>query len=100
MQNSRKTFIAAKVHSEYEHVRELPPALAAKQAAAAGTARAKRIGGVAKPLAAVADGADASTVKMIEGIAAKASATAGTSTSLTIRTRAPPGGGVGGGGGA
>ena len=87
-------------------MRELPPALAAKQATAK---KAKRIGGgvapvVSKPLLTEADGVDGSTMKMIEGVAAKAGgASAPTSTSLTIRGRpssASSGARVGGGAGA
>ncbi|KAG0137590.1 WD40-repeat-containing domain protein [Tuber indicum] len=97
---ARKESISSKIRLEYATVRELPPALAAKQAAAKNK---KRIGGgvapvVSKPLLTEVDGVDGSTMKMIEGVTAKAGSTS-TSTSLTIRGRAPAGGGAGVGGG-
>ena len=81
-------------------MRELPPALAAKQATAKKT---KRIGGgvapvVSRPLLTEADGVDGGTMKMIEGVAAKTGG-ASASTSLTIRGRAPSAGGSTGAGG-
>lgn len=59
--------LSARIRSEYEHVRELPPALAAKQAEAAKSAAARR-----KKAKNVEDApSDAKMSKMIEGISAK-----------------------------
>ncbi|PQE24547.1 hypothetical protein CJF32_00007580 [Rutstroemia sp. NJR-2017a WRK4] len=84
--------LVGRVHAEYDHVRELPPALAAKQAAAAGNRRKK-----AKVQSSADDSAaDTRTVKMIEGIPSRSENTPGggpgsASTSLIIRGKdAPP----------
>ena len=79
--------IAARIRLEYDDVRELPPALAAKQASAAG-ARKK------KPKTAVtdeSDAGDARATKLIEGIMATKETNSRSSTALTVRGRdAPP----------
>ena len=79
--------IAARIRLEYDDVRELPPALAAKQASAAG-ARKK------KPKTAStdeSDGGDARTTKLIEGVMATKETNGSSSTALTVRGRdAPP----------
>ncbi|KAK6594172.1 pre-mRNA splicing factor prp46 [Botrytis cinerea] len=83
-----KLALVGRVHAEYDHVRELPAALAAKQAAAAGNRRKK-----AKVQATDGDSAaDNNTMKMIEGIPSRIeSSGAGSSTSLIIRGKdAPP----------
>lgn len=93
-QPSRKALITNKIRTEYDDVRELPPALAAKQAAATSAAKRKKLGAASKPLATEADGADASTMKLIEGIPISSSSGAQT-TALAIRGKAPPGFGGG-----
>ncbi|KAJ8061317.1 hypothetical protein OCU04_010380 [Sclerotinia nivalis] len=82
-----KLSLVGRVHAEYDHVRELPPALAAKQAAAAGNRRKKT-------KVQATDGesaADNNTMKMIEGIPSRIeSSGAGSSTSLIIRGKDTP----------
>ncbi|KAI5847289.1 WD40-repeat-containing domain protein [Morchella snyderi] len=88
-ESSRKSLVTNKIRTEYHDLRELPAALAAKQAAATSAAKRKKLGpGSSKPLATEADGADASTMKMIEGIPSSG-ATGPTTTALTIRGKAP-----------
>jgi pleiotropic regulator 1 len=72
--------IASRMRSEYDHVRELPPALAAKIAAAAGSRKKQ------KTVPEANDAADARTTKLIEGVASKNEAS-NTSTALTVRGR-------------
>lgn len=77
--------ISARIRSEYDDVRELPAALAAKQANAAG-ARKKRRAGV------TTDDADTSsntrTTKLIEGaLSSRPDEAQGLSTALTVRGR-------------
>lgn len=62
--------VAARIRNEYEHVRELPPALAAKMASAAATAaeRRKKI----KAQNAEEKASDPKMQKMIEGASEKA----------------------------
>ncbi|KAI5808969.1 WD40-repeat-containing domain protein [Peziza echinospora] len=98
---SQKANVTTKIRLEYEHVRELPPALAAKQTGAIATAAAKRRK-AARPAATAEDGANASTMKMIEGIPAAKEGAPGSSTALTLRSKPGMGGagaGVGGGAG-
>ena len=71
--------IAARIRSEYDSVRVLPPALAAKQASAAGT-RKKR----PKTSPTEDDGSDIRTTKLIEGVISSKE-TIGSSTALAIR---------------
>lgn len=75
-----KIGVATRIHAEYDHVRELPAALAAKQASAA-IARRK------KPKTAKEDteGSDARTTKIIEGVAANKEGPGTSSTALTLR---------------
>ncbi|KAF2842458.1 WD40 repeat-like protein [Patellaria atrata CBS 101060] len=77
--------LSTRIRSEYEHVRELPPALAAKQANAAASAAARR----KKTKAQDEQPSDARSAKMIEGIATRSEARSlsavGTSTALTVR---------------
>lgn len=83
-QNADKMGIAARYHSEYDHVRELPPALAAKVAKAAPRKKAKT---TAEPT-----DVDTRTTKMIEGVSAR-SESQGSSTAMIIRSKrsdAPP----------
>jgi pleiotropic regulator 1 len=72
--------IASRMRSEYDHVRELPPALAAKIAAAAGSRKKQ------KTAPESSDAADARTTKLIEGVASKSEAS-NTLTALTVRGR-------------
>ncbi|MCJ1297218.1 pre-mRNA-splicing factor prp46 [Hypocenomyce scalaris] len=78
--------LTSRIRCEYEDLRELPPALAAKQASAAASAAARR----KRPKThAEGDGpADSETAKLIEGIPAKSESNGGTgsSTALTLRT--------------
>ncbi|KAF3939411.1 Beta-TrCP [Dactylella cylindrospora] len=94
--DSHKVLVTSKIRAEYDDVRELPPALAAKQAAAASA----RKGAKKQRLQATVtddDGkAAVATTKLIEGIPAKVSDTpTGTSQALTLRRP-----GIGGGAGA
>lgn len=90
---SRKIYLTAMIRAEYEHVRELPPALAAKQASAALTAAARRKKAAApRALAGPEDGADVTTMKLIGDIPSKADGEGGLSTALTLR---PKGAGAG-----
>lgn len=76
--------VAARIRNEYEHVRELPPALAAKMAAAASTAaeRRKKI----KSQNAEEKASDPKMQKMIEGASEKADqAKNAQSMALTLR---------------
>lgn len=80
--------ISARIHNEYKDVRELPPALAIKQAKAASTASLRR-----KKAKTQDEGpsSDPNTLKLIEAAASKAgnsSAPNGTSTALTVRGKA------------
>jgi len=83
--------LTSRIRSEYEHVRELPPVLAAKQASASASAAARR----KKPRiqANGEDSSDAQTVKMIEGISAKSEMkqNGATSTALALRNGAGAG---------
>ena len=74
--------IAARIRAEYEHVRELPVALAAKQAAVTGARGKKR-----KSTTDTSESAPSRTVKLIEGITAKESNSAGLSSALTVRAK-------------
>ncbi|EPS42845.1 hypothetical protein H072_3175 [Dactylellina haptotyla CBS 200.50] len=90
---SHKVLVTSKIRTEYDDVRELPPALAAKQAAAASA----RKGAKKQKLQATVtedDGkAAVATTKLIEGIPTKVSDTpGGNSQALTLRR---PGVGVG-----
>ncbi|KAI4153421.1 MAG: hypothetical protein LQ341_000549 [Variospora aurantia] len=80
----------SRIRSEYEDVRELPPALAAKQASAVASAAARR---KKQKMGTVDDEAsDKATAKMIEGIPAKEKATAkGPSNALALRKGNPTG---------
>lgn len=78
--------VAARIRNEYQDVKELPPALAAKQASAAATAAARRK--KAKQASAEDQPSDPKMVKMIEGISAKDEErrnAAAASTALTVR---------------
>ncbi|RDW66189.1 WD40 repeat-like protein [Coleophoma cylindrospora] len=75
--------LVSRIHSEYDHVRELPPALAAKQAAAAGSRKKK-----AKTQTEEGDATESRTAKLIEGVPSKNPGGANTSsTALTVRGR-------------
>ncbi|KUJ20582.1 WD40 repeat-like protein [Mollisia scopiformis] len=77
-----KLVIAARIHSEYDHVRELPPALAAKFANAVGSRKKAKT--ATEPTE-----ADARTTKLIEGVASKSEGAGSSSTALTIRRQGP-----------
>lgn len=74
--------LSSRVRNEYDDVRELPPALAAKQKAATAGRRKKQKQG----------GSDTATAKMIDGIPTKSDSNGGPSTALTLRA---PGAGTG-----
>lgn len=113
----KKINITTKIRSEYESVRTLPPALAAKLDGAASASR-KRRAAVAKitttttgqGAATVDDGVDATTLKLIEGIPASDGASVSASSSSTALSLRPkvsggpgatgPGAGAGAGAGA
>ncbi|KAL9020674.1 MAG: hypothetical protein Q9185_002122 [Variospora sp. 1 TL-2023] len=82
--------VTSRIRSEYEDVRELPPALAAKQTSAVASAAARR---KKQKMGTVDDEAsDKATAKMIEGIPAKEKATAkGPSNALALRKGNPTG---------
>ncbi|KAI9851654.1 MAG: pre-mRNA-splicing factor prp46 [Thelocarpon superellum] len=78
--------LASRIRNEYDDVRELPPALAAKQANAVSLAAARR----KRAKASNGDDApsDPKTAKMIEGIPSRADGGAGGSSSaLTVRAK-------------
>lgn len=78
--------MTTKIRLEYEDVRELPPALAAKQVGAAATAAAKRRK-ANKPVATEEDGVSLATMRMIEDVpSAKPGGTTG-SMALTLRSK-------------
>jgi pleiotropic regulator 1 len=90
---AHKTYLTAKVRSEYDSVRELPPSLAAK---IDGAAKKRRVTAAKKtePLAGADDDeVDAGTQKLLEGIPASGAA-AGGSMALSLR---PKGMGAGSG---
>ncbi|KAI9839917.1 MAG: pre-mRNA-splicing factor prp46 [Sarea resinae] len=78
--------IISRIRSEYEHVRELPAPLVAKQTGAAAARRKK-------PRLQANDGesSDPKTAKLIEGIPSKASVSSGlgSSSALTVRGKGP-----------
>lgn len=75
--------LTARIRSEYDDVRQLPPALAAKQATAASAAATRRK--KAKTHSADADPTDSRTALMIEDISAKEDLVLGTSLALAVR---------------
>ncbi|KAL8975082.1 MAG: hypothetical protein Q9197_000689 [Variospora fuerteventurae] len=87
---SDRASVTSRIRSEYEDVRELPPALATKQASAVASAAARR---KKQKMGTVDDEAsDKATTKMIEGIPAKEKATAkGPSNALALRKGNPTG---------
>ncbi|CCX34168.1 WD40-repeat-containing domain protein [Pyronema domesticum] len=95
---SHKSHVTTKVRSEYESVRELPPALAQKLSEASGGAKKRRtlgnktITSLSAGLTAE-DGVDTTTTKLIEGIPSSSGAN---SMALSLR----PKGGAGAGNGA
>ena len=72
--------LAARIRSEYDHVRELPPALAAKQKAATAARRKKPR----------QEEPESSTAKMIENIPQKSLSNGSPSTALSLRTSQGP----------
>lgn len=85
---SHKAHLSTLLRAEYDSVRELPPALAAKVHSAAALAAARRKKQKQPGLATADDGVDASTVKLLEGIP---SSTASTNQSLVLRPNGPGG---------
>ncbi|KAI1840497.1 hypothetical protein JX265_008606 [Neoarthrinium moseri] len=89
-----KAALSVRLHAEYADVKDLPPALAQKQAAAVG-ARKKKARPDGTPSSSSALGAqdDQKTQKLIEGIADRTPTSphvaAGTSTALVQRTKTP-----------
>ncbi|KAL9007174.1 MAG: hypothetical protein Q9188_000108 [Gyalolechia gomerana] len=82
--------IISRIRSEYEDVRELPPALAAKQAGAEASAAARRK--KQKALPHDDESSDATTTKLIEGIPAKLEDSGrGLSNALALRKGKPAG---------
>ncbi|KAK5160236.1 pre-mRNA-splicing factor prp46 [Oleoguttula sp. CCFEE 6159] len=78
--------LSSRIRSEYEDVKELPPALAAKQAGAASAAAARRKKARAED--AEERPSDEKTAKLIEGISASSSdRTSAGSTALTVRAK-------------
>ncbi|KAG9248730.1 WD40-repeat-containing domain protein [Calycina marina] len=77
---AEKLAVASRIRSEFDHVKELPPALAAKQAAAAG-ARGKKRKMTTDPL----DPAPSRTMKMIESVVANGESSAVSSMALAVR---------------
>ncbi|KAI5780542.1 WD40-repeat-containing domain protein [Geopyxis carbonaria] len=90
---ARKTLLTTKLRNEYDAVRELPAALAAKNASAAAAASKRRKAAQSQPLAGADDGVDTGTVKMLEGIPA-AAAGGGSSQALALRPKGGAGGGL------
>ena len=84
--------LTSRIRSEYEDIRELPSALAAKQASASASAAARRKR--AKTQADDDDATDPQTAKMIEGIPAKQGSDGGpgSSTALALRASGASGG--------
>ncbi len=88
---SDRANLTARIRNEYEDVRELPSALATKQASVAATAAARRKR--SKPLANEYAPDDSRTAKSIEQIATKdgGSLTDGASTALALHAAVPAG---------
>ncbi|KAG9239462.1 WD40-repeat-containing domain protein [Amylocarpus encephaloides] len=81
---AERLMIASRIQAEYDSVKELPPAIAAKMAAAAGPRKK------AKTAPAAEDGtSNAKTMKMIEGIASRDAGPS--STALTVRGKGSSG---------
>jgi pleiotropic regulator 1 len=87
--STERTALASKIRYEYEDVRDLPPALAAKQASAAATAAARRKKTKTQPDSEAP--IDPHLTKLIEGIPAKNEqhSSSGLSTALTLRQNLP-----------
>lgn len=86
LEAAERAGLASRIRSEYRDLRELPAALAAKQANAvtAAAARRKRT----RTQAEESDPSDARTTKLIEGISSREeTSSAGISTALTVRNK-------------
>lgn len=81
---AEKLGVAARIRAEFDHVRELPPALAAKQAAAMGSRGKKR-----KSTTETDDAAPSRAMKLIEGVVANDEDKGRTSTALALRRAVP-----------
>ena len=73
--------IASRMRSEYDSVKELPPALKAKIAGATNSRKKQ------KTTSEAAETADARTTKLIEGVASKSESSGSSSSALTVRGR-------------
>ncbi|KAI9804264.1 MAG: pre-mRNA-splicing factor prp46 [Piccolia ochrophora] len=82
---AERTNITSRIRNEYDHVRELPPALAAKQVGAASAAAARR----KKPKVDVGEGdvSDPKTSRLIEGIPSRGGPSDASSTALSVRAK-------------
>ncbi|MCJ1457366.1 pre-mRNA-splicing factor prp46 [Mycoblastus sanguinarius] len=74
--SAQRIGLMSRIHSEYDDLRELPPALAAKQKTAAAASRRKKV---------KREEPESHSAKMIEGIPPKSNASRGSQTALTIR---------------
>jgi pleiotropic regulator 1 len=83
-QEADRLGIASRIRSEYNDVRELPPALAGKIAAAAGSRKKQKTTATD-----TTDASDARTTKLIEGVALKNEGASSSSTALMVRGRQP-----------
>ncbi|KAL8712258.1 MAG: hypothetical protein Q9220_003409 [cf. Caloplaca sp. 1 TL-2023] len=82
--------VTSRIRNEYEHVRNLPPSLAAKQASVTASAAARRK--KQKTQAPEDEVTDPSTVKLIEGIPVKSKGpSSGSSSALALREGNPSG---------
>jgi pleiotropic regulator 1 len=71
---SDRASLASRIRTEYDHVRDLPPALEAKQLSAASTSAAARRAKKAKVAAEGSTASDPKVAKMIEGLAVRSAA--------------------------
>lgn len=83
--SAHKTLLTSKLRTEYESVRELPAALAAKLDGASAAARKRRL--AVKKQEETAGDSDASTQRLIEGIPSAATGGPGSSTALSLRPK-------------
>ncbi|KAI9894302.1 MAG: pre-mRNA-splicing factor prp46 [Vezdaea aestivalis] len=80
LERSVRTGLAARIQDEYDDIRELAPALAAKQAAAAGPRKRRRMNDDGQP-------SDPQNAKLIEAIPASSRSSNGISSALTVRAK-------------
>jgi len=77
-ESAERLAIASRIHAEYDNVRELPPALAAKMANAGGPRKK------AKTVPADEGTSDVKTTKLIEGVVSSRETNGSSSTALTL----------------